>query len=91
MVERFDRARIKGGYLRLGLVSGLTLLDCDENYLDRERWSYPCSPTSCAAGPKSPTKIASSYSGASPSTPRSPTTTTTPATTRCAARRAAGA
>lgn len=41
MVERFDRARIKGGYLRLGLVSGLTLLDCDENYLDRERWSYP--------------------------------------------------
>jgi serine/threonine-protein kinase HipA len=41
MVERFDRACTKGGYLRLGLVSGLTLLDCDENYLDRERWSYP--------------------------------------------------
>lgn len=41
MVERFDRARAEGGYLRFGLVSGLTLLDCDENYLDRERWSYP--------------------------------------------------
>jgi serine/threonine-protein kinase HipA len=41
MVERFDRARIGGGYLRLGLVSGLTLLDSDENPLDRERWSYP--------------------------------------------------
>lgn len=41
MVERFDREYTEGGYLRLGLVSGLTLLDCDENYLDRERWSYP--------------------------------------------------
>jgi serine/threonine-protein kinase HipA len=41
MVERFDRARAHGGYLRFGVVSGLTLLDCDENYLDRERWSYP--------------------------------------------------
>jgi serine/threonine-protein kinase HipA len=42
MVERFDRMRADGGgYLRCGLVSGLTLLDCDENYLDRERWSYP--------------------------------------------------
>ncbi|CAN5873469.1 HipA domain-containing protein [soil metagenome] len=41
MVERFDREYTEGGYLRFGLVSGLTLLDCDENYLDRERWSYP--------------------------------------------------
>lgn len=41
MVERFDRARAERGYLRHGLVSGLTLLDCDEDYLDRERWSYP--------------------------------------------------
>jgi serine/threonine-protein kinase HipA len=41
MVERFDRQHTAGGYLRFGLVSGLTLLDCDENYLDRERWSYP--------------------------------------------------
>jgi len=41
MVERFDRARTEGGYLRFGLVSGLTLLDCEESHLDRERWSYP--------------------------------------------------
>jgi serine/threonine-protein kinase HipA len=41
MVERFDRARAEGGYLRFGIVSGLTLLDCDANHLDRERWSYP--------------------------------------------------
>ncbi len=41
MVERFDREYTEGGYHRLGLVSALTLLDCDENYLDRERWSYP--------------------------------------------------
>ena len=41
MVERFDRQHIEDGYLRFGLVSGFTLLDCDESYLDRERWSYP--------------------------------------------------
>jgi serine/threonine-protein kinase HipA len=41
MVERFDREYTGGGYLRFGLVSGLTLLDGDEHYLDRERWSYP--------------------------------------------------
>jgi serine/threonine-protein kinase HipA len=41
MVERFDREYTEGGYLRFGLVSALTMLDCDENYLDRERWSYP--------------------------------------------------
>jgi serine/threonine-protein kinase HipA len=41
MVERFDRSRTEGGYLRFGLVSGLTLLDCEESHLDRERWSYP--------------------------------------------------
>ena len=41
MVERFDREYTEGGYLRFGLVSGLTMLDCDEDYLDRERWSYP--------------------------------------------------
>jgi serine/threonine-protein kinase HipA len=40
MVERFDRAHTAGGYLRFGLVSGLILLDCEEHYLDRERWSY---------------------------------------------------
>ena len=41
MLERFDREYTEGAYLRFGLVSGLTVLDCDDNYLDRERWSYP--------------------------------------------------
>ena len=41
MVERFDREYAGGGYLRFGLASGLTLLDGDENHLDRQRWSYP--------------------------------------------------
>jgi len=41
MVERFDREYTDGGYLRFGLASGLTLLDCDDSHLDRERWSYP--------------------------------------------------
>ena len=41
MVERFDREHTEGGYLRFGLVSALTMLDGDESYLDRERWSYP--------------------------------------------------
>ena len=41
MVERFDREYTDGGYLRYGLASGLTLLDCDDSHLDRERWSYP--------------------------------------------------
>ena len=41
MVERFDREHTEGGYLRFGLVSGLTMLDADESYVDRERWSYP--------------------------------------------------
>jgi serine/threonine-protein kinase HipA len=41
MVERFDRERTEGGYLRFGLVSGLTMLDCEDSHVDRERWSYP--------------------------------------------------
>ncbi|MEX2198522.1 MAG: HipA domain-containing protein [Burkholderiales bacterium] len=41
MVERFDREHTEGGYRRFGLVSALTMLDCDESHLDRERWSYP--------------------------------------------------
>src|SRR5690606_686194 len=31
----------EGGYLRYGLVSGLTVLDCGDSHLDRDRWSYP--------------------------------------------------
>ena len=45
MLQRFDRqyaeTRTDKGYLRFGLVSGLTVLDCGDSYLDRERWSYP--------------------------------------------------
>ena len=45
MLRRFDRqhhADATGeGYLRDGLVSGMTVLDCDDNPLDRTRWSYP--------------------------------------------------
>ena len=41
MLQRFDREHIEGGYLRFGLVSGLTVLDCGDSYLDRDRWSYP--------------------------------------------------
>jgi serine/threonine-protein kinase HipA len=40
MVERFDREHTEGGYRRFGLVSALTMLDCDEDYVTRERWSY---------------------------------------------------
>jgi len=41
LVERFDRERAGEGYLRHGVVSGLTLLDGDDDVLDRGRWSYP--------------------------------------------------
>jgi serine/threonine-protein kinase HipA len=41
MLQRFDREHVDEGYLRFGLVSGLTVLECDDSYLDRERWSYP--------------------------------------------------
>ena len=41
MVQRFDRDYTDKGYLRFGLVSGLTVIDCGDSYLDRARWSYP--------------------------------------------------
>ena len=45
MLQRFDREHADSGtttgYLRVGLVSGLTVLDCGDSHLDRERWSYP--------------------------------------------------
>jgi serine/threonine-protein kinase HipA len=41
MLRRFDRDHTDQGYLRFGLVSGLTMLDCGDSHLDRERWSYP--------------------------------------------------
>ena len=39
MLQRFDREHTGMGYLRFGLVSGLTVPDCDDSYLNRERWS----------------------------------------------------
>ncbi|MCR1807257.1 type II toxin-antitoxin system HipA family toxin [Stenotrophomonas geniculata] len=41
MLERFDREYAGQGYRRLGLVSSLTVLDAEDNHLDRELWSYP--------------------------------------------------
>ena len=41
MVRRFDRDAVDGGYLRYGLVSGLTVLDCEDSFMERDRWSYP--------------------------------------------------
>jgi serine/threonine-protein kinase HipA len=41
MLQRFDRQRTAGGYFRLGFVSGLTVLDAEDTYLSRDRWSYP--------------------------------------------------
>lgn len=41
MLQRFDRDNTDNGYLRFGLVSGLTVLDCGDSHVDRERWSYP--------------------------------------------------
>jgi len=44
MLQRFDRQHTDangGGYLRFGLVSGLTMLGSDDNALDRAKWSYP--------------------------------------------------
>lgn len=41
MLRRFDRDYTDQGYLRSGLVSGLTVLDCGDSLLDRKHWSYP--------------------------------------------------
>jgi serine/threonine-protein kinase HipA len=41
MLQRFDRQRAAGGYFRFGFVSALTVLDTEDGYLGRERWSYP--------------------------------------------------
>jgi serine/threonine-protein kinase HipA len=42
MLERFDREwnPEANAYARYGLVSGLTVLDAEDGYLGRERWSY---------------------------------------------------
>ncbi len=39
LVKRFDREKVKGGYLRHRVLSGLTVLEAEE-VTDRSRWSY---------------------------------------------------
>jgi serine/threonine-protein kinase HipA len=43
MLQRFDREWNDGAkaYARYALVSGLTVLDAEDGYVGRERWSYP--------------------------------------------------
>ena len=41
LVPRFDRQHTNDGYLRFGIVSGLTVLDATDSRTNRERWSYP--------------------------------------------------
>jgi len=43
MLDRFDREwnPDANAYRRFGLVSGLTVIDADDGYLGRDRWSYP--------------------------------------------------
>jgi serine/threonine-protein kinase HipA len=41
MLQRFDRKRDGDGYFRLGFVSALTVLDAEDSYSSRDRWSYP--------------------------------------------------
>lgn len=43
MLDRFDREwnPEANAYRRHGLVSGLTVIDADDGYLGRDRWSYP--------------------------------------------------
>ncbi|MES2957498.1 MAG: HipA domain-containing protein [Pseudomonadota bacterium] len=43
LLDRFDRewSPDAQAYLRFGLVSGLTVLDAQDGYLGRDRWSYP--------------------------------------------------
>jgi serine/threonine-protein kinase HipA len=40
MVKRFDREKVKSGYLLARMASGITLLRTDDNVLSRGRWSY---------------------------------------------------
>ena len=40
LIKRFDREKTSAGYRRGRMLSALTLLRSDENYQDREKWSY---------------------------------------------------
>ncbi|MGE0485226.1 MAG: type II toxin-antitoxin system HipA family toxin [Gammaproteobacteria bacterium] len=41
LVRRFDREKTDAGYTRARMISGLTLLQCEDTLSSRERWSYP--------------------------------------------------
>lgn len=40
LAKRFDRELVEGGYQRHRVLSGLTVLDAEEDVTDRGRWSY---------------------------------------------------
>lgn len=40
LIKRFDREKVDDSYFRARMVSGLTLLQADEEVNHRERWSY---------------------------------------------------
>ena len=40
LVRRFDREQTNRGYLRARMVSGFTLLQAEDSYKSRDRWSY---------------------------------------------------
>ncbi len=40
LIKRFDREKIKKGYLRARMISGLTLLGTEDTHQARDKWSY---------------------------------------------------
>ena len=40
LLQRFDRQRVEGGWLRHRMASGLTALGADDSHTDRAKWSY---------------------------------------------------
>ena len=40
LVKRFDREKVDAGYTRARMVSALTLLQTEDTYQSRDRWSY---------------------------------------------------
>ena len=40
LVKRFDREKVQAGYTRARMISGLTLLQTEDTYQSRDRWSY---------------------------------------------------
>jgi serine/threonine-protein kinase HipA len=40
LVKRFDREKVRGGYHRARMVSGLTLLRAEDSHRSRDLWSY---------------------------------------------------